>query len=563
MQHTLLLVDDEPNILSTLTLLLGDAGYRILTATSGKDALERLTHETVHVIISDQRMPYMTGSELLSQVRKLYPGTVRMILSGYADFDAVKDAINEGAIYKFLSKPWDDDALLVNVRDAVAKYESQQKIKQNEATILELMYQDKLTGLCNRLSFSYNLFSVIKKCQQARSKFSLITMDVDRFGTINDTFGFNNGDKVLREIAQRISQLICNKNHVARLGSNQFSIIYENEHEKYDIDTFIDKLSTILKQPFLTADAKLYITVSMGVSYYPEHSEQPDILRRYANLALLHSKKLGGNHVQIYDSSLNIPTERLVLETELHDAIAKKEFVVYYQPLVNIDSGKIVAAEALLRWQHPKHGLIAPDLFLSLCEETGLIVDIGAFVLHTACEQIQSWRTEANIELSVAVNFSQRQFNHPGLIELIKAVLKTTSLPAQYLEIEITESMMMQNSDQNIALLRTLQNLGLRLSLDDFGTGYSSLSYLKQFQFDILKIDKSFINDIAISKDVETIVTAIITMAKSLGLTIIAEGVETQAQLELLKEKKCDIMQGYLFSKPLSAVDFVRLLKDN
>ncbi len=560
MQNTLLLVDDEPNVLRSLTRLFSDNGYRVLMANSGKEALELLLNEKVQVIISDQRMPTMTGSQLLIIVRKLYPDTVRLILSGYADFNAVQSAINEGAIFKFLTKPWDDELLLKDVNDALKKYDEQIKVKENERELEKLMYQDKLTGLCNRLSFSQNLFSVIKKAEAREPKFALLTIDVDRFEEINNSFGFENGDKVLKEIAIRLSQLDVNQGEVARLSSNQFSIIYVNEFDLSAINDFIETVSNRLKQPFMIAGSKLYINVSMGVSYYPQHARNPDLLRQCANLALLYSKKLGGNNVQIYDSSLNKPKEKLTLESDLHDAIEKKEFVLYYQPQVDIQSKKIMGAEALLRWQHPTRGLITPNLFLSLCEESGLIIDIGAYVFHAVCEQIKLWRAMGYTELTVAVNLSQRQFTHTGLIELIKAILKSTDVSSENLELEITESILMENTERNIKLLQTLKNLGFKLSLDDFGTGYSSLSYLKKFPFDVLKIDKSFIDDIVASKDSEAIVSAIIAMAKSLGLTIVAEGVETQAQLDILKEKQCDIMQGYLFSKPITAEKFTELL---
>jgi len=563
MQNTLLLVDDEPNILRSLTRLFNDNGYRVLTANSGKEALELLVNEKVQVIISDQRMPYMIGSQLLAEVRQLYPETVRLILSGYADFNAVQSAINEGAIFKFLTKPWNDESLLNDVSDAFKKYEEQKKAEENERELEKLMYQDKLTGLGNRLSFSQNLFSVIAKAEKNRPKFALLIIDVDRFETINDTLGVENGDKVLKEIALRLSQVELNQSNVARLGNNQFSLIYTNGFDLSDVDAFIEKVLATLKQPFMITDTKLYITVSMGVSCYPQHGEHSDALRRCANLALMHSKASGGNNVQIYEPSLNHAKEILTLETELHDAIEKKEFILYYQPLINIESGKIMGAEALLRWQHPTRGLVSPDLFLSLCEQTGLIVDIGAYVLHTACEQMKSWHAMGHTELCVAVNLSQRQFSHVGLIELLKAVLKTTSISPENLELEITESILMENTERNIKLLQSLRNLGLKLSLDDFGTGYSSLSYLKQFPFNVLKIDKSFIDDIAISKDSEVIVSAIIAMAKSLGLTVIAEGVETKEQLAILKEKKCDIMQGYLFSRPVLESEFLQLLKNN
>lgn len=562
MNNTILLVDDEPSILNTLSRLIKKNGYHVLTATSGEEAIQLLNNEKAQIIISDQRMPNMSGAELLAYTKKTYPDMIRMILSAYADFHAVKQAINEAGVYKFLVKPWDDESLLNDIREAFKNYEQQQKIKENELALTHLMYRDRLTGLYNRFSFGHHLSFAILNASQHNLKLALIVIEIDRFSEISNSLGFESADHLLQELVQRLSKLAPDQNNIFRLGSNRFGIIYSDFKKSSLIEKFLAEISKTLHHPISLNEKAFYLTVSMGVSIYPEDTDSADLLRQYANLALEQSKESGGNTYQFYQKTLHKPVaEQFMLVAELHEALLKHQFLVFYQPLVSIQTGKIVGAEALLRWQHPIHHLIRPDLFLPLCEKTGLIVDIGEWVLREVCKQITQWNMLGYKDLCIAVNLSQRQFNHPGLLNLIENILNESGISPNNLELEITESMMMQNVDHNIALLKSLRNLGLKLALDDFGTGYSSLSYLKQFPFNILKIDKSFIQDIATAKDSTIIVTAIITMAKSLGLTLIAEGVETEAQLAILKEKQCDIMQGFLFSKPIPEVEFTQLLK--
>lgn len=561
MQKTILLVDDEPNILRALSRLLTDANYQVITANSGKEALEHLKKEKIQVVISDQRMPIMTGSELLSHVKKNYPEVVRIILSGYTDFDAIKEAINEGAIYKFLGKPWDDNLLLKDLTDAFKFYESQETAKKNEKEVIDLMYQDKLTGLTNRLSFTQHLFTAIKRAKNNNLELSLIYIEIDNFN-IPDRYGFDISELVLQEIAKRLSQCVKDRYYVSRLGNLEFALVFADFNSLSEVENFVIKVMLSLKQPYLIKDLKILLTVSIGVSLYPKHTEYPDSLRQYAHLALLQSKKLGGNQIQFFDTSMDRPVEaQLALETDMNFALERNQFVVYFQPLTDSKSEKIIGAEALLRWQHPQHGLLTPAAFLSLCEASGLIVDVGAFVLKTVANQIKEWCDMGFTDICIAVNLSQRQFNHPGLVDLIKNILETTKISPHNLELEVTESLIMQNVDHNIELLKSFQKLGLKLALDDFGTGYSSLSYLKQFPFDILKIDGSFIKDLPAAEDSVAIVTAIIAMAKSLGLKVIAEGIEKREQFELLKEKQCDYIQGYLFGKPMPAREFTEKLK--
>lgn len=672
MQRTLLLVDDKNNVLHALARVLNNEGYKILTAKNGQEGLQILTTHPVQVIISNQQMPNMTGLEFLSQVKKLYPQTIRIILNGYTDVGALKDAINEGAIYKFLNKPWDADLLRQHIREAFHIYELQtenkqigqiledslegvmitspddivQEInsaftkitgysaqevvgshfcllnndsnnpdiskiknelmrirlwrgevwsqrkngttypiwisisanydedkniihyiylflditqqKQNERQLTQMIYFDKLTGLHNRLFFAEHLSSTIEKAQKSQKQLAIFYIDIDRFSSINNDFGQRTGDQLLQETASRLKKWVRRDDDVARLGNDEFAILLASS-QKIPIETHIHELIKKLKAPFSTNGRLIYFSTSIGVSLYPQHTSQYDLLIKYANAALLHSKELGGDNFQIYNETMASIQPSFNLESDLHQALEKQQFVLYYQPIVASDTAKVVCIEALLRWQHPQYGLLLPEKFISLCETTGLIIPIGEWVLRTACQQLMQWRKMGYHALSIAVNLSARQFNDPKLHEMIVKVLNETHVPAHYLKLEITESIIMQNIETNITLLQLLRNLGLQLSLDDFGTGYSSLSYLKRFPFNILKVDKSFIQGMALAHN-NSIVEAIIAMAKSLNLAIVAEGVETQEQLSILQEKKCDFIQGYLYSMPITADELTKRL---
>ncbi len=555
MKNTLLLVDDEPYILKALKRTLEDEDFEIFTANSGVQALELLSRFPIKVILSDQRMPKMLGSEFLAEVKRLYPHTIRMVLSGYADFNAIMNAVNEGSIYKFLNKPCDEKLLRKTILDAFTVFNEQEK---NEKQVFELTQRDPLTGLYNRFSFHQSLSVSLAEAQQNQTQLAVLYLDIDRFSKINTTFGYHVGDEALKMIAARLQNEANNKYIIARYGNDGFVILITDLTSK---STTLQNLLTLLKEPLVIENQKHYITVSIGVSIYPKDAGHLDSLMKCANLAMIHCREMGGDNYEFYTNDLDKRTSSsLISEVDLHIALEKNQFVVYYQPIVDTNTRKIVGAEALIRWQHPIHGLLFPDKFISLCEETGLIVPIGEWVLRTVCHQLKHWSDLGYTSLSLAVNFSARQFNHESLLDTVKEILLTTEINPACLKLEITESMIMRDIKKNIALLNRLRELGLQLSLDDFGTGYSSLNYLRQFPFNILKIDKSFIQEITTNQNSKEIVITIISLAKHLSLTIVAEGVETEEQFSLLKTLNCDLIQGYLFSKPIPEQAFSDLL---
>jgi EAL domain-containing protein (putative c-di-GMP-specific phosphodiesterase class I) len=351
---------------------------------------------------------------------------------------------------------------------------------------------------------------------------------------------------------------------VARLSGDEFVVILtEHEGEKLQVD-IVQRLMETVAQPVMLGIKEFFVTASIGVAVYPTDGAPADSLIEHADIAMYRAKKLGRNNFQFYTPAMNEEAlERVRIEGALRNALDRNELVLHYQPQVDLHSGTVVGMEALLRWQHPELGMVAPNRFIGVAEETGLIVPIGAWVLRTACRQAKAWHDEGFTKLRVAVNLSARQFASPDLISEIETVLADTSLPADSLEIELTESLFMSDVAQAVELMHKMKGLGINLSIDDFGTGYSSLSYLSRFPIDVLKIDRSFVNDISDDVNDAAIVASIIALAHNLKLAVIAEGVETPEQLRYLRHHGCDEMQGYYFSKPLAAHDFETLLRQH
>ena len=370
---------------------------------------------------------------------------------------------------------------------------------------------------------------------------------------------------MLREIAVRLQSSVRKTDTVARLGGDEFVLILLERPDGLAGQgaATVQRIMDTVAQPLMIEGHEFFPTCSMGVAVYPTDGNDPETLMTHADVAMYRAKELGRNNFQFYAAAMNAQTlERLHMESELRHALARDEFVLHYQPQVDLRSGRVVGMEALLRWNHPEFGMVSPASFIGLAEETGLIDQIGTWVLRTACAQNKAWQLGGMRNLCVAVNLSARQFGKVDLTRSIKDILHETKLAPKYLEIELTESMVMTDVECAISTLRELKAIGVKLSIDDFGTGYSSLSYLKRFPIDVLKIDRSFVRDIALDTDDAAIVASIISLSHNLKLNVIAEGVETKEQLTYLRQHGCDEMQGYYFSKPVSAERFEQILKD-
>lgn len=442
------------------------------------------------------------------------------------------------------------------------KMETIEKKIENEIKLSNLIRTDSLTGINNRFGFLEYLPYVISDSKKNGFEFALLNIDINHFSSINNFLGRDAGDYVLKRLADFLKSSVKDLKNVARLSDKTFAIVLTKLSQFTNTEKFLKQLILRIKQPGLFRDKEIYISVGIGISVYPQDGTTVEQLLKHANLALQYSKKMGMDNYQFYHSNMNEPTiMQLQLESDLHRALEKKQLEVYYQPVITLDTQHIVGAEALLRWRHPTFGLLMPDQFIPLAESTGLIISIGEWVMNMACQQVKTWYDLGYVDLRVAVNLSARQFNDPDLQKMIMRILASSQILPAALILEITESILMQDINANSTVLQSLSDMGVTLASDDFGIGYSSLNYLRKLPFDALKIDKSFIHDMEIINQKEAIVATITALANNLDLKVIAEGVETRAQMDILKKYHCDFMQGYLFSKPITAEEFIRLLQ--
>lgn len=433
--------------------------------------------------------------------------------------------------------------------------------ERKQAHLYRLAHYDALTTLPNRLLFLDRLSQALGQARRNNRLAAVMLLDFDRFKAINDTFGHTAGDELLRTIGRRIVECVREDDTVARLSGDEFTILLPNIQDRNNAAVVAQKVLDNLQRPFSLNGHEVFITTSIGIALYPD-GEDSETLLKQADTAMYKVKEFGGNAYKFFSVEMTMADlRRLSLETQLRKAIERQELTLHYQPQAEISSGVIFGAEALLRWQHPELGVVTPSEFIPLAEETGLIVPLGEWVLHTACAQNRAWQDAGLPALRVAVNLSSRQFRQGNLADIVLAALEAAHLDSRWLELELTESVLMQDTHTTSSILNGLSRIGVHLSVDDFGTGYSSLNYLKRFTIDMLKIDQSFVRDITTDRDDTAIVSAIIAMSHSLGIKAIAEGVETDAQLSFLCQKGCDAIQGFCLSRPLPVTEFEHFLR--
>jgi len=434
--------------------------------------------------------------------------------------------------------------------------------RRAEEQIRRLAHFDELTGLPNRTMFLHTLQRAFSLAQRRGKQFALFFLDLDRFKNINDSLGHEAGDRLLQDVAQRLRQNLRESDTVARLGGDEFVVLVEDCVDVRELNAIAQNILAAIGRPYVLAGQEYHVTGSIGISTYPADGQDPAALLKNADIAMYLAKDRGKNNFQFYSAQQNAHSfERLALESALRHALERSEFVLHYQPKVEIGSSRIVGVEALLRWRHPDFAMVSPNQFIPLAEETGLIVPIGRWVLETACAQTAAWRRDGLLPLRMAVNLSARQFSDDGLIDDIRDALAQAMLPGSALELEITESMVMQSPERAVTTLTRLRELGISVSIDDFGTGYSSLGYLKRFPIDNVKVDRSFIKDLPYDSDDAAITRAVIAMAQSLRIRVIAEGVETREQLQFLRDLECDECQGYYLSRPLPPDEFALFVR--
>lgn len=426
--------------------------------------------------------------------------------------------------------------------------------KESQQHIMHLATHDALTGLPNRALLQDRIQQAIAHDLRCGDRAAVLFIDLDEFKTINDSLGHDVGDLLLKKVAERLASCVRSEDTVARQGGDEFIVLLPSIAAAQDASKVAEKLLAVLNEPFEIQNKQMHIGASIGIAVFPDDGMSVDALMKNSDIAMYHAKESGRNAYQFFTASMNAQaTERQALGSDLREAVAQSELLLNYQPIVDTVSGQLVSLEVLLRWQHPERGWVPPLKFIPLAESTGLIVPLGEWVLKTACTQMKAWQAEGYVVPCLAINISARQFQQREFFETVRRTLEETGVSPHLIELEITEGLLIDDAEEVKATLLRLRELGVRIALDDFGTGYSSLSYLKRFPIDTLKIDRSFVLDIARDKDDAAIVTAIIAMAHSLDMKVVAEGVEDAAQLAFLRDRQCDYYQGYYFSKPGSA----------
>ena len=494
---------------------------------------------------------------------------------GVAEFKAATIEKREGhAIIRSYRKDgtlfW-NDLYVAPVRDVsgetthfIAVQSDITAMKRYEADLEFQANQDPLTGLANRNLLRDRLSQALAYADRYGHTLWVVFVDLDRFKFINDTLGRDAGDALLKAVAERLRSTIREADTLARIGGDEFVLILPETADERLATGAIQRIMDTISRPLKIDEHEFFLTCSIGIAVYPTDGADSETLVKHADIAMYRAKETGRNNSQFYTPVMNERAlERLRIEGDLRNALVRQEFILHYQPQVDLRTGRIIGMEALIRWQHPVFGMVSPIRFIGLAEETGLIVPIGAWVIRTACAQSKAWQRAGFGNLRIAVNLSARQFAQQNLAQSIADVLKETELDPRYLEIELTESLLMTDVERAVSVLRDLNELGVQLSIDDFGTGYSSLSYLKRFPIDVLKIDQSFVRDITLDPDDAAIVELIISLAHSLNLQVIAEGVETQEQLTFLRDHRCNEIQGYYFSRPVPADEFRQMLEQD
>jgi diguanylate cyclase (GGDEF)-like protein len=497
------------------------------------------------------------------KIREIDSSTRIIILTAVSDAGHLIEAIDVG-ISHYVLKPVKIDKLVAAVSHCLEGIEMEKQLRRQADFIRHMAYHDLLTGLPNRELFQELLHQAVAQARRHNHDrhLAVLFLDLDRFKVINDTLGHTVGDQLLKEVAIRLREC-CRRDRdlVARRGGDEFLILLPDIDTSQEAVRIAQKIVDAFARIFILSDHELFITTCIGISLFPDDGVDAETLVKNADMAMYRAKELGKNRYHLYSQSMNTQAaQRLVMETHLRQAFERHEFFLNYQPKVNVKTGRVVSFEALVRWKNPELGLVEPKQFIPLAEETGLILHLGEWVLRTACAQNKAWQDASYPPLRVAVNFSPRQFQALRLADMVENILAETGLDPCWLELEVTEGIMLQNVDSTIITLRRLSDLGVHIAIDDFGTGYSSLSYIQKLPINTLKIDQSFVNDITINPDDAAIATAVINLAQSLRLNVIAEGVEDESQARLLNSLECSEMQGFFFSRPLSGEDFPFLL---
>lgn len=554
---SMLIVDDSEDDAFLLFSELASRGAKVdyKRVDTARDMEDAVVNAEWDLIICDHSMPgfdALTALDILKQSGKDIPF---IIYSGHISdqtaFSAMRDGVND-----YIQKG--NFARLIPVIERELKGAAARRaVRQADTRIMELAYFDKLSNLPNHNYFCARVTESIAECEKQGSGAcgTLLYIDLDRFLRINSSFGYEAGNDILRQAASRLKECAAESGAIlARFGGDEFGIYFPGLIDRIAVQNFVGWVKQAFDAPFMHAGIELFLTCSIGISMVPEDGRQVYDLLMNAETAMANAKRTGGNGYRFYVREMNATSaERVAMESELRHAVERDELFLQFQPCIDASRLHTIGVEALVRWKHPERGLIPPDRFIPIADESGLIVDIGEWVLRKACHQAKAWHNQGYTDLSISVNVSAVQFAQPRLLDIVNRALTDSGLHPQALTLEITESVVMHDAESAVGMLRALKHMGVKLSIDDFGTGYSSLSYLRRFPIDILKIDKSFVRSLGVNDEDTAIVRAIMALAKSLRLTTIAEGVETEQQVELLQREQCDRFQGFHFSRPVDS----------
>lgn len=567
--NRVLIVDDDRDGAEGVADLLEAEGWQIAVAHHGRGALVELAGFAPQIVLVDLRLGRESGLDLIARIKETRPDIICLVITANADKESAIGALKVGA-YDFLTKPIDPEDLFRAVERAFdivrLKHDNRRMVQELRAAKEQaesLALQDSLTELANRHAFQTQLKQVISHAERLGKVTAILIMDLDGFKQVNDTHGHQMGDRLLQCIAARLSACVRGSDIVARLGGDEFAITLVNLESSHDVTRPVDLILQCVREPIEIGGTTLEIGASIGVSLFPIDANDIGELMRRADVALYAAKAAGRDTMRCYDAELDASIrERHRLEIDLKRACVNGEFELHFQPLICLSNNALCGAEALLRWRHPLRGILQPVEFLHAAESSGIIVNLGRWIVETACRQARQWLDQGFPDLRMAVNVSPRQLRNDLLVDAVEAALAATALPPACLEIELVEDAVLGTGQDIATRLDRLRNLGVQLAIDDFGTGHSSLARLKAYPVNRLKIDRSFIHNLNSDDGDQAICEAALQLGKRLGLVTVAEGVETEEQLDFLRAAGCDEAQGYYFSEPLPAEDFPVWFRD-
>ncbi|EAW37290.1 EAL domain-containing response regulator [Lyngbya sp. PCC 8106] len=567
----ILIIEDEEMIRSNIKELLEVEEFEVWEAENGEIGVHLAQTYKPDLILCDIMMPILDGYDVLEQLR-CHPSTATIpfiFMTALSDRTNTRKGMELGAD-DYISKPCTSTELLKAITVRLEKHSRVQQYYQNQVHKVQeefkkLIYIDPITNLPNRLALREQFEEIKAKITLEKTQFiPVIAVNIERFRRINEAWGYDSTNCLLKAVGERLKNQFCSKAKIAHLDEEKFILILDIQEDENAVFKMAKNILKNLSLPFYIDDQEILITFSLGIAFYSQDGDEIDDLLHCSQVAVDYAHKQGGNRYECYQKTWKTKDhDQIALENDLRQALEHNQFQLYYQPKVDLKTGQIIGAEALIRWIESKRGFVSPAVFIPLAEEIGLIEPIGEWVLRTACRQTKTWHKLGLETLKMAVNLSGCQFNLPDICPMVLETLLAEDLPSSCLELELTESFLVEHEDASIQKLNRLKALGLKIAIDDFGTGYSSLSYLQQFPFDVLKLDRCFVQNIDQNPKNKIIVEAVIKMAHQLNLEVVAEGVETTAELHVLRQYQCDIIQGYLFSRPIPAQEFQALVESN